>query len=187
MNKSIFCLVRSSKQANVLVDCLLKDGIAKEEISILCPNLIQNEKGAGKDFDAQKGANSKTEKYAKASEYGVAGTTASGTLSGSLGLLAGVGALSIPGIGSFIAAGPFKSKLSGSAAGGGLGYLVETFVSAGVPEFEAKKYETALKQGNILICVRAHNDQEITRATEVLKNNGGEVVSTTREKTKSSY
>lgn len=173
MNKSIFCLVRSSKQANVLVDYLLKDGIAKEEISILCPNVKQNEKEA--------------EKYTKAPEYGFTGRATSGTLSGSLGLLAGIGALSIPGIGSFIAAGPIKSKLSGAAAGGGLGFLVETFVSAGVPEFEAKKYEAALKQGNILICVRTHDGHEITRATEVLKNNGGEMVSTTREKTKSSY
>lgn len=181
MDRSIYCLVRSSKQANNLVDHLLEDGFVNKEISILFPNLKE------KDFEKRDQSKYKTEKHSKAPEGGVAGATAGGILGGSLGLLAGIGALAIPGVGPFIAAGPIMGALSGSAVGGGLGLLLGALIGSGVPEFEAKKYESALREGKILISVRTHDEQEMTRATDIMKRNGGEEVSTTREKTKSMY
>lgn len=173
MDRSIYCLVKSSKQANNLVECLLDENFDTKEISVLCPNK--------KDFNKPT---FKTEKHSKAPEEGVAGTTAGGVLGGTLGQLAGIGVLSIPGVGPFIAAGPIKGALSGSATSG---LLHGALTSFGVPEIEAKKYETALKQGSILISVRAFDDQKLARATEIVKKNGGEEISTTREKTRSSY
>lgn len=183
MDRSIYCLVRSSKQATSLVDHLREAGFVNEEISILYPN----QKGNAKDFNGQTQSKFKTEKHSKAPEGGVAGATAGGILGGSLGLLAGIGALAIPGVGPFIAAGPIMGALSGSAVGGSLGLLLGALIGSGVPEYEAKKYESALREGKILISVRTHDDEEMSRATEIMKKNGGEDISSTREKTKSSY
>lgn len=184
MDRSIYCLVRSSKQANSLVDHLREAGFMNEEISILHPNQKEN----GKDFEnREKTTTFKTEKHTKAPEGGVAGATAGGILGGSLGLLAGIGALAIPGVGPFIAAGPIMGALSGSAVGGGVGLLLGALIGSGIPEFEAKKYESALKEGKILISVRTHDEQEIARAQEIMRQNGGEDISSTRETTKSSY
>ena len=177
MDRTIYCLVRSSKQADSLVDQLFKKGFETREISILYPN----HKAGKKDFKI------KTEKHSKAPEGGVAGAAAGGILGGSLGLLAGIGALAIPGVGPFIAAGPIMGALSGSAVGGSVGLLLGALIGSGVPEFEAKKYESALKEGNILISVRAHDDKEMAFATEIMRKNGGEEISTSREKTRSSY
>lgn len=174
MDRSIYCLVRSSKHANNLVDHLLAEDFVNEEISILYPNQ-KNEK----KFDARTQQKFKTEKHSRALEGGILG--------GSLGLLAGIGALAIPGVGPFIAAGPIMGALSGSAVGGGLGLLLGALIGSGLPEFEAKKYETALKQGKILISVRAHDDKELARASEIMKKNGGEEISTSREKTRAGY
>lgn len=169
MDRTIYCIVKGLKQADSLVNQLFKKGFETREISILYPN----QKAGGKDFKL------KIEKHSKAAEGGI--------LEGSLGLLAGIGALSIPGVGPFIAAGPIKGTLSGFAASGSGGLLLGILIGSGVPEFEAKKYESALKQGNILISVRAHDDKEMAFATEIMKKNGGEEISTTREKTRSSY
>jgi hypothetical protein len=65
------------------------------------------------------------------------------------GLLAGIGALAIPGLGPFIAAGPIMAALSGAAAGATAGGVV-ALVGLGIPEYEAKAYEERLKTGGYL-------------------------------------
>lgn len=127
------------------------------------------------------------EESSKASEGGMTGAATGGILGGSLGLLAGLGALAIPGLGPFIAAGPIMAALSGSAVGGGVGLLIGTLIGAGIPEYEAKRYEAGLKEGNILISVVAENEEEINRAKEIMKKEGATDISSTREKTKSKY
>lgn len=176
MDRSVFCLSRDSKKANAIVDQLMKAGFSSKEISILHPNQTERK------FEAKK-----TEKHTKAPEGGVAGATAGGILGGSLGLLAGIGALAIPGVGPFIAAGPIMGALSGSAVGGSVGLLLGALIGSGIPEFEAKKYETALREGNTLISARVYSEEEATRASDIMRKNGGEQISSSREKTKSGY
>ena len=72
-----------------------------------------------------------------------------------LGLLAGIGALAIPGVGPFIAAGPIMAALSGAAIGATTGGVVGGLIGMGIPEIEAKRYEDKLKTGNYLIAVHA--------------------------------
>lgn len=128
-----------------------------------------------------------TEKHSKAPEGGVTGATAGGVLGGSLGLLAGIGALAIPGLGPFIAAGPILAALSGSAIGGSVGLLVGAIVGAGIPEFEAKKYEAGLKAGNILISVHTDDDEEIRLAKDIMTKEGAKDISSSTEKSKTRY
>ena len=130
-----------------------------------------------------KKGNLTTEKHTKAPEGGVTGATTGGILGGSLGLLAGIGALAIPGLGPFIAAGPIMGALSGSAVGGSLGLLIGALIGSGIPEYEAKKYETGLKAGNILISVHTDTDEEIKQANDIFKKEGAKDISSSSEKT----
>ena len=195
MTKAVFGLANNDEQARRIVDHLLSSGFSNEDISILYPDrnkdkIRTNERGNLEYEDSSNQRNMKkgnltTEKHSKAPEGGVTGAATGGILGGSLGLLAGIGALAIPGLGPFIAAGPIMAALSGSAVGGSVGLLVGALIGSGIPEYEAKKYEAGLKQGNILISVHTDNDEEIKHANEIMKKEGAKDISSTREKTKS--
>lgn len=192
MTKSVFGLANNDEQARRIVDHLLSSGFSNGDISILYPDrnketIRTNSRGDVEyvDSSTQKKGGMTTEKHSKAPEGGVTGAATGGILGGSLGLLAGIGALAIPGLGPFIAAGPIMAALSGSAVGGSVGLLIGALIGAGIPEYEAKKYEAGLKAGNILISVHADSDEEIDRASEVMKKEGAKDISSSREKTKS--
>lgn len=194
MNKAIFCLANNDEQANRIVDHLVSSGFSNEDISLLYPdqnrkNMRTTERGEVEEFSdrTMKKGKLTTEKHTKAPEGGVTGATAGGLLGGSLGLLVGIGALAIPGLGPFIAAGPIMAALSGSAVGGGVGLLIGALIGSGIPEYEAKKYEAGLREGKILISVHAETDEEISKAQNIMNNEGATDISTSREKTKSNY
>lgn len=197
MTKAIFGLATNEEQAGRIVDRLLSSGFSNEDISILSPDrnkdkIRTNERGDVEYQDSTipqnvKKGNLTTEKHSKAPEGGVTGAATGGILGGSLGLLAGIGALAIPGLGPFIAAGPIMAALSGSAVGGSVGLLIGALIGSGIPEYEAKKYEKGLKEGNILISVHTNNDEERKDATEIMKKEGAKDISSTSEKTKSNY
>jgi hypothetical protein len=103
-----------------------------------------------------------------------------------LGLLAGIGALAIPGLGPFIAAGPIMGALAGVGAGGAVGGLVGALVGMGIPEFEAKRYEGRVKDGGVLLSVHCDTAEQITRAKDILKRTGAEDISSSGEASASS-
>jgi hypothetical protein len=120
-------------------------------------------------------------KATKAPEGATTGAAAGGVTGGVLGLLAGVGALAIPGLGPFIAAGPIMAALSGAAVGGTTGGVLGGLIGLGIPEIEAKRYDEKLKRGNYLIAVHADESDDVDRAKEIFKNAGAEDVSTVSE------
>jgi len=192
MKKAVFGLASNEAVAQRIVDRLLSAGFSNGDISVLSPDsrkqtVRTNDRGDVEynefpvDKRAKKGTLS-TEKHTKAPEGGATGAAAGGILGGSLGLLAGIGALAIPGVGPFIAAGPIMAALSGSAVGGSLGLLIGALVGSGIPEYEAKKYETGLKAGNILISVHTNTSDEKTRAYDIMKKEGAKDISSTGEK-----
>jgi hypothetical protein len=197
MTKSVFGLSTNDEQARRIVDRLLSSGFSNEDISILYPDHNKDRLSTTKKGDVHyeddsthrnvKKGNLTTEKHSKAPEGGAAGAATGGILGGSLGLLAGIGALAIPGLGPFIAAGPIMAALSGSAVGGGVGLLIGALIGSGIPEYEAKKYESGLKAGNILISVHTNNDEEIKRANEIMKKEGAKDISSSSEKATSRY
>jgi hypothetical protein len=193
MKKVVFGLASSEAQAQRIVSQLLSAGFHNEDISILSPDQNQpkvtsNRYGEAVEGDFARTADkdlSSSSTGSKASEMGAVGAAAGGVLGGSLGLLAGIGSLAIPGLGALIAAGPIMAALSGSAVGGGLGLLVGAIVGAGIPENEAKRYEAGLKAGNILISAHADTREEVTRAYEIMKNEGAKDISSTNETSES--
>ena len=92
-------------------------------------------------------------KDTKAPEGTTTGVTAGGIIGGTLGVLAGIGTLAIPGLGPFIAAGPIMAGLAGLGVGGAVGGIVGSLIGMGIPEYEAKRYEGRLKSGGVLLSV----------------------------------
>ena len=117
-------------------------------------------------------------KATKAPEGATTGAATGGVTGGVLGLLAGVGALAIPGLGPFIAAGPIMAALSGAAVGATTGGIVGGLIGMGIPEVEAKRYENKLKNGNYLIAVHAADGDQKDRAKDIFEEAGAEDIST---------
>lgn len=100
------------------------------------------------------------ERGTKGPEGVTAGAVTGGALGGIGGLLLGMGALAIPGIGPFIAAGPIVAGLTGMAVGAGSGSLIGGLIGLGFPEDEAKIYNDYLESGHILVLVDSDRDRE---------------------------
>src|SRR4029453_16982386 len=121
------------------------------------------------------------EKGTKMPEGAATGAATGGAVGGTLGLLAGIGALAIPGLGPFIAAGPIMGALSGAAAGAAAGGLTGALVGLGIPEYEAKQYESKVKGGNILISVHTEDSAQRSRAKEIFTQDKAEDIASTGE------
>jgi hypothetical protein len=167
-NRVVYGIYRDRAQVGRAVDKLLAAGFRREDISILLPENLGT-----KEFGH--------EKHTKAPEGTVTGATAGGVVGGTLGLLAGVGALTIPGLGPFLAGGPIMAALAGVGAGGVVGGLVGALAGIGIPEYEAKRYEGLLKRGAILMSVHCDNPDWGARAKDLMKDTGAEDVSSTGE------
>src|SRR5580704_8490293 len=132
MSEAVFCIVPTEEQAAVIVDALKIAGFQNKDVSALLPDVSGSQNVAYKNDT-------------KAAEGVSAGTSTGAVLGGALGWLTGIGALAIPGLGPFIAAGPIMALLSGAAIGGGVGGVVGGLIGWGIPEYEAKGYETNLR------------------------------------------
>jgi hypothetical protein len=166
--KSVFCIATSRTQADQIVDQLRSANFSNNDISALFAD-----KGTTHDFAHEKNT--------KAPEGAVTGAGTGGVVGGALGWIAGIGALAIPGVGPFIAAGPIIAALSGAAIGAAVGGIAGGLIGLGIPEIEAKRYEGKLKEGNILISVHTENSAEITRAKDIFTRAGAQDICTTGE------
>src|SRR6202045_512156 len=167
-NTAVFGIYPSAEHAERVVDRLIAAGYPSSDISVLLPDTRST-----KEFAHVK--------ETKAPEGTAAGVTTGGLIGGTLGVLAGVGALAIPGVGPFIAAGPIMAGLAGLGVGGAVGGLVGALVGMGIPEYEAKRYEGRVKSGGVLLSVHCDTSEEITRAKEVLKRTGAEDIASSKE------
>jgi hypothetical protein len=167
---SVICIAKTEDQAISIVDRLKMANFSNSDISVLFPD-----KSGTKDFAH--------EQHTKAPEGAATGGITGGVLGGALGWLVGIGALAIPGVGAFIAAGPIMAALGGAAVGGTVGGIAGGLIGLGIPEYEAKRYEGKIKSGNILISVHTDNSEEIHRAKEIFHQAGAEDISSTGEST----
>ena len=95
--------------------------------------------------------------------------------------MAGVGTIAIPGLGACIAVGPILAALGVAAAGATAGGLPGALVGLGMPEDEAKQYESKMVAGNPLISVHTDYDDPRSLARDLLDRNGAESISTAGE------
>lgn len=168
MSKSVFAIATTQGQVERIVRSLQSQGFADSEISILYPDTAgTHDMGHVKQTKAPEGT--------------ATGAATGGVAGGIVGLLAGLGALAIPGVGPFIAAGPIMAALSGAAIGATTGGIVGGLIGLGIPEIEAKRYETKLRKGNYLISVHVEDDGQETRAKDIFQEAGAEDITTSSE------
>jgi hypothetical protein len=120
-------------------------------------------------------------KATKAPEGATAGAGTGAVIGGVLGWLVGIGAIAIPGIGPFIAAGPIMTALAGVGVGGAVGGITGTLIGLGIPEYEAKRYEGRIRKGGFLMSVHCDDTNWTRKAKEILQKTGAEDVSSTGE------
>src|SRR3984893_13082284 len=113
---------------------LPKEGVRSTDISVLFP-----ENQGTKDFAHEKNT--------KAPEGAATGATSGAVIGGTLGWLVGIGALAIPGLGPFIAAGPIMAALAGAGAGGVVGGLAGAPIGLGISRYETQRYRGANQRG----------------------------------------
>jgi hypothetical protein len=164
MSTVIYALAATDAQANTIVTALKSAGFPGNDISVLFPHAT-----SGRDFAPQQNT--------KAPEGAAVGGISGSVVGGALGWMAGIGLLTIPGVGPFIAAGPILALLSGAALGAAAGGLTGSFIGLGMPEVDAKRYETQVRAGRILIAVHADNHDWTNKAKQVLKDAGGDDIS----------
>lgn len=167
-NKVVYGIYPSELAAEKAVDELRDAGFRNTDISVL----FADNRGT-KDFAHEKGT--------KAPEGAAAGGASGLVVGGALGWLAGIGALSIPGLGPFIAAGPIMGLLGGMGAGGAIGGIAGALIGMGIPEYEAKRYEGRIKDGGVLLSVHCDNDDWVKRAKEMLERTGANDISSSSE------
>ena len=145
MKPAVSALVSTPNQAEEAIDRLRQAGFIASDISFL----YSDSDGTNTLFHVNS---------TKAPEGTVAGGSAVGLVGGVTGFLVGMGALTIPGIGPLVAAGPVMTALSGAAVGAAVGGLGGCLVGIGLPEYEAKLYAGKVSEGGMLIVVHCDND-----------------------------
>jgi len=157
MSNSVFGIVTNEAHLRDLLARLSSLGFHRDDRSVVFP-------------DAHSAHPIAYEKGSKAPEGAVAGGLTGAGLGGVLGLLAGIGALAIPGVGPLIAAGPLLALLSGAAVGAAAGSLTGSLIGLGIPEYEAKRYAGHLKDGSILVAVHAEDSDWESKALGAFKD-----------------
>ena len=135
-------LFRETAQAERAIRDLKAAGFTDNQIGVIMQDRAEERRLA-------------TDTGTKAGEGAAAGAVGGGVVGGVLGLLAGVGALAIPGIGPIIAGGALASTLAGAGIGAAAGGLIGALIGMGIPEEDARYYETGLREGGILVTVDA--------------------------------
>jgi hypothetical protein len=167
-NTAVFGIYPMYENVENGVDALKAAGFRNTDISVLFPENVGT-----KDFAHEKGT--------KAPEGASAGAGTGAVVGGALGWLAGIGALAIPGVGPFIAAGPIMAALAGAGVGGTVGGIAGALIGMGIPEYEAKRYEGRVKKGGILLSVHSDGPEWTKKAKEILERTGAQDVSSSGE------
>lgn len=165
-HKAVFGIYPTYSSVERGVDMLKRQGFRNTDISVLFSESVSS-----KEFAHEKGT--------KAPEGVTAGATTGAVAGGVLGWLVGIGALTIPGLGPFVAAGPIMGSLAGAGVGGTVGGLTGALIGLGMPEYEAKRYEGGIRNGGILLSVHCDDAERTRRAKVILEATGAKDIAAT--------
>ncbi len=171
MAKTVVGLFDTVDEAQGVVQDLTNSGFNRNDISLVA-NDANGKSGNVKPTGKTSADTGDGEEAAEAAGSGAVSGTMVG---GGLGLLAGLGALLIPGIGPVVAAGPIATVLGMTAAGAGIGAaaggLIGALTKAGVPDDDANYYAEGVKRGGTLVMVKAEEDQADS-AYDIMQRHG---------------
>jgi len=165
-----FAIYSDSAHFEAALEALRAAGFRNSDISAIIPERDRTTKDLAAEINT------------KTPEGVATGAGAGAAVGGVLGWLVGIGALTIPGIGPLVAAGPIVAALAGAGAVGATGGLVGGLIGAGIPEIEAKRYAGRIRGGGYLISVHCDDREWATRAKEILETTSGQDVVSTSEK-----
>jgi Heat induced stress protein YflT len=169
---TVVVLFRDQPQAELAIRELKQEGFTDGQIGVLMQDRAKQEQLADSTGST-------------VSEAAKTGAIGGGLAGGVLGLLAGVGALAIPGVGPIIAGGALASTLAGAGIGAAAGGLIGALVGLGVPEEDAKYFEQGVRAGGILVTVDA--GPRTREARQILTELGAELDSTARSASTSTF
>ncbi|HYP04761.1 MAG TPA: general stress protein [Bryobacteraceae bacterium] len=150
----------SREQAETAVSELVREGFSRDQLSILAGG---SHSAASLHDTPNVGPIPETGSTEDVGEKAAIGSMA--------GVILGLAALAIPGVGPIIAAGPLAMALTGAAAGAATGGLIGVFTNNGIPEDRAKRYSTAIGSGNVMVSVHASHDR-VDHAADILHRCG---------------
>lgn len=156
MKNVVTATFKTRTAAEDALEQLERAGFTPDQISMVVTDETQ-----GKHFNI--------EEHSKADEGLAAGATAGGLVGAIVAGLASAGAIAIPGL-NLVVSGYLISALAGLGAGAAAGGLIGALVGAGIPEHEAKLYESELRSGKILIAVDAGSRERVADAKAVFHN-----------------
>ena len=137
-------------------------------------NLVMSDDTRTRHFSDTSGV--ETELGNKAAEGAGIGGAIGGSIGAIVAAIAAVGtSLALPGIGLVIA-GPLAAAAAGAGAGAAGGGLLGALIGWNMPEERVKHYEEGVKNGGILMGVRAKNDDDASHFENQWKQNRGEHV-----------
>jgi hypothetical protein len=158
--KSVFCIATSRNRAEQMIANLRTANFSSKDLSVVFPNRI---------FLGEPGAQNDTQiaprNVADATQGGVEDLASAWT---------GPGTLVLACFGRFTAVGPLLAALRQANQGAPGGNLAESLIRLGVPVFEAKQYESRMKNGNILIAVFLDDLKAVAQAEGILSETYGE-------------
>src|SRR5579862_6703955 len=162
-NTAVYGIYRDTVSLGGGLEALRTAGFRGTDISVLMPENVGT-----KDFVHKKDT--------KAPEGATTGVASGAVIGGALGWLAGIGALAIPGLGPFIAAGPIMGLLAGVGGGGAAGGVVGGLIGLGMPEYEAKRFAGRVTKNGALLSVHCDDSKWVERAKDLLKKSGAEEI-----------
>ena len=168
-NTAVFGIYQNRVQLDDAVNALHRAGFRNTDTSVL---FSENE--GSKDFAH--------ERHTKAPEGAISGASLGAVVAGTVGFLAAIGAVAIPGVAPlFVTAGPIMGLLAGVGVGGTAGAIIGALAGIGIPEYEAKRYDGRMKQGGILLSVHCDSPDWVKRAKDRLKETGAESIASAGE------
>ena len=167
-HKALFAIFDNRSSVESAVTRLKADGFRSSDVSVLL-----QDGGDTKAFAHKMNT--------KAPEGAATGATTGALAGGALGWLAGVGALAIPGIGPFVAAGPIMAAIAGAGIGGTVGGVAGGLIGLGIPEYEAKRFESEVKNGGMLLSVHVDDAAWSAKAKQIVRDCGARDISVASE------
>ena len=167
IGRTVTALFRSRESAERGLQNLLDLGYSRDDISVLMSEESRTRYYSSDRTDTALGD--------KAAEGTGVGAAIGGTVGAVLAAIAAIGTnVVLPGLG-LIVAGPLAAALAGAGAGGLTGGLIGALVGSGIPEERASEYERGIREGGIVLSIRARTGAAVDEVERALKNAGGEL------------
>ena len=159
-------MFRDRDSAERAYTCVTGRGYTKDDVT-----LLMSDEARQRHFGDRKD----TELGSKAAEGAGIGAAVGGGLGAVLAGLAAAGIIALPGIG-LLAMGPIAAALTGGAIGAAGGGLLGALIGAGIPEEQAQRYESGIREGHIVMGVTPRSEDDAQHFEREWRNYRGEEI-----------